>query len=146
MARHDTKVTIPSKEDAALAREVSRALSASEGGTAALQLLVRRAMLTLPEAARKPLRILLEELGKGRPVIVIPLDAEVTSQQAADILDVSRPHVVSLIEKGLLPARKVGTQRRLRLEDVLAYKAATRTERIEALGELTDLDQDLGLR
>ncbi len=71
---------------------------------------------------------------------------EITTQQAAELLHVSRPYVVGLADKGLLPARTVGKQRRLLLKDVLAYKRAIETKRREALRELAAHDQELGLR
>ena len=71
--------------------------------------------------------------------------ADVTPQQAAALLNVSRPFVVGLIEKGLLPARMVGSQHRLPLKDVLAYKEENRAKRRKALAELVALDQGLGI-
>ena len=68
-----------------------------------------------------------------------------TTQQAAELLNVSRPFVVGLIDKGLLPARMVGNQRRLPLKEVLAYKADNRAKRRETLREMTAIDQELGL-
>ena len=72
--------------------------------------------------------------------------AEITTEQAADLLNVSVPHLVGMIEKGELPARMVRNQRRLRLPDVLAYKTENRAKRLEALREMAAIDQELGLR
>ena len=71
---------------------------------------------------------------------------EITTQQAADILHVSPPYLVGMIERGELPARLVGNQRRLLFEDVLAYKKDNEAKRRDALRELAALDQELGLR
>lgn len=71
---------------------------------------------------------------------------EITTQQAADLLHVSRPYLVGMIERGELPARLVGKQRRLLLEDVLAFKKDNEAKRRDALRELAALDQELGLR
>ena len=76
----------------------------------------------------------------------VPVDIEITAQQAADLLNVSRPYVLAMIEKGTLPARTVGNQWRLPLKDVLAYKTENRAKRREALREMAALDQELGLR
>ena len=76
---------------------------------------------------------------------LLPVEIELTTQHAADLLNVSRPYVVGLVEDGTLPARMVGNQRRLPLKDVLAYKAATRARRRDTLRELAVLDQELGL-
>ena len=62
-----------------------------------------------------------------------PSDVEVTTQHAADLLNVSRAYLVGLIDKGELPVRKVGNQRRLPLADVFEYKDPTRANRLEAL-------------
>ena len=75
-----------------------------------------------------------------------PTESEITTQQAADLLNVSRPYLVGLIDKGVLPARMVGNQRRLPLKDVLAYKAHNRATHLGALREMTEIDQELGLR
>ena len=151
MPRTDTKPTIPSDQDALLAREASRAIEAQHVDMASLQLQLANAgndvtTVRLPEAAAKLLLQVLTELGNGRAVSVAPTDVEITTQQAADLLNVSRPYLVGLVEKGELPVRKVGNQRRLPLADVLEYKARNRANRLEALREMTALDQELGLR
>src|SRR5580700_7228168 len=76
---------------------------------------------------------------------LVPYEAEITTQQAAELLNVSRPYVVGMIDRGELPVRMVGNQRRLPLKDVLAYKAENRAKRLETLQELAAQDQKLGL-
>lgn len=151
MLRTDTTPTIPSDQDALLAREASLAIETQHADMGSLRLQLGNAgkevtTVRLPEAAAKLLLQLLTELGKGRAVSVAPTDVEITTQQAADLLNVSRPYLVGLVEKGDLPVRKVGNHRRLPLADVLEYKACNRANRLEALRELTALDQELGLR
>jgi excisionase family DNA binding protein len=102
--------------------------------------------LDLPAAAAAPLLAILKAMGEGKPVAVHAADTELTTQQAADLLNVSRPFVVGLIDNGTLPARMVGNQRRLPLKDVLTYKRDNQAKRREALEELAKLDQELGLR
>jgi excisionase family DNA binding protein len=102
--------------------------------------------LDVPPSASALIRALLKELADGKAVAVVADDAEITTQQAADLLHVSRPFVVGMVEKGMLPARNVGKQRRLLLKDVLAYKRDNEAKRRGALRELTALDQELGLR
>ena len=75
---------------------------------------------------------------------VTPADAELTTQQAADLLRLSRTYVVRLIDQGSLPAQMAGTHRRLLASDVLAYRER-RAFKLAALGELTEADEDLGL-
>ena len=76
---------------------------------------------------------------------LVPYEAEITTQRAAELLNVSRPYVVGMIDRGELPVRMVGNQRRLPLKDVLAYKAENRAKRLETLQELVAQDQNLGL-
>ena len=81
------------------------------------------------QAGRLPVRLaevlggLLEDLAAGRAVQVITLKDEIGTQQAAELLNVSRPYLVKLVETGALPHRKVGPRRRLHLEDVLSFRA-----------------------
>ena len=151
MTRPHTDPTLPSAQDSALAREASRALEQHCANDGSVLVQVGKpgrepTTLELPPIAARLLQQMLEEMGKGNAVTVVPTDAEITTQQAADLLNVSRPYLVGMIDKGELPARMVGNQRRLPLADVLAYKAANRAKRLEALRELTELDQELGLR
>ena len=151
MPREVTDPTIPSDQEALLAREATRVLTGHPADGESLRIQVVAAgkevtTLDLPAAAAAPLMEILKAMGEGRPVAVHVIDAEVTTQQAADLLHVSRPFLVGLIDKGTLPARMVGNQRRLPLKDVLAYKRDNQAKRREALEELAKLDQELGLR
>ena len=151
MTRPHVDPTIPSFQDVSLAREASRALEQQDAVEHSLLLQVdiagrEVATLKLPPIAAKLLLLMLEEMGKGNAVTVVPTEAEITTQQAADLLNVSRPYLVGMIDKGELPTRMVGNQRRLPLADVLAYKVANRAKRLDALREMTAIDQDLGLR
>ena len=101
-------------------------------------------MVVLPEKASRAVRALLRDLATGVPVHVVPVDAELTTQQAADLLGLSRTYVVRLIDQGSLPAHMAGTHRRLQASDVLAYRER-RAAKLAALEELTGADEDLGL-
>jgi excisionase family DNA binding protein len=102
-------------------------------------------MIAIPPDALRLLVDMLTQLGQGRAVTVLPQRAELTTQDVADYLNVSRPYVVSLIEQGKLPARKVGTRRRVAFEDLLHYDEQQRAQRRAALDELARIDQELGL-
>jgi excisionase family DNA binding protein len=101
--------------------------------------------LDLPPVVTRLLMEVLKETAAGKAVSLVTVDAEITTQEAATILNVSRPYLVGLIDKGLLPARMVGNQRRLPLRDVVDYKAANRAKRRETLRDMAALDQELGL-
>jgi len=98
--------------------------------------------MTLPASLRALVLDLLRLIAKNEPVTIVPSDAEISTQQAAEILGVSRPHLVKLLEEGAIPFRKVGRHRRVRLDDVLAYQKKTRKEALDKLQELT---QEMGL-
>ena len=99
----------------------------------------------LPAAAVKLLTNMLVHLANGRAVSVMPGNAELTTRQAADMLNVSRPHFVQLMGKGAINFHMVGTHRRLLLEDVIAFKACRHQEMDRAIEELTAEVQELGM-
>lgn len=99
--------------------------------------------LGLPPGALALLRDALVALSEGHGVTVVATEAELTTQQAADILNVSRPHLVKLLEQGALPHRKAGTHRRIPYEAVMAYKHQQDTESEVALQALADQAQTL---
>jgi excisionase family DNA binding protein len=140
---------VPTREDSARARAVQVVLGRDEAASAALVLRVgaggEETTFDLPPLVTLMLKDLLQTIADGKAVSLVPVEAEITTQQAANILNVSRPFVIGLVEKGLLPARMVGNQRRLPLQDVLAYKANNRARRREALAELAEQDRVLGL-
>jgi excisionase family DNA binding protein len=82
-------------------------------------------------------------MAEGNTVSVIPIRAELTTQEAAELLNVSRPHMVSLVESGEIPYRKMGSHRRVLAKDVLAYKAKIDEERLKTLAELSEQAQKL---
>lgn len=102
-------------------------------------------VITLPREVALVLREILANTAAGKSVGVMPLHAELTTQQAADLLNVSRPHVVKLIDEGLLPGHKVGTHRRIYASDVYTYQHQRDIESRTAADELTALSEDMDL-
>lgn len=139
-----------SAEDAALAREVGRTLAGYLQPGAQLRLTVERddhegETVVLPDRALQLLLDVLSSMAEGNDVMVVAVEAELTSQQAADVLNVSRPFLIQLLEKGDIPYHKVGKHRRVRLKDVVAYKDRNDRKRREVLDELVAEAQELGL-
>jgi len=100
--------------------------------------------ISIPVTAFQLLNSILTEMAKGNAVTLIPVHAELTTQQAADILNVSRPFLIEQLEKGVIPYRKVGTHRRVMYEDLMEYKQTMDHNRLKAVEELSVIDQELG--
>jgi excisionase family DNA binding protein len=131
----------PSPRDVELARASGQLLSRYVDTTAPLRLRVadgeQDEPLELPIGAVGLLMEILEAMAAGRGVTLIPENAELTTVQAAGVLNVSRPFFIKLLDEGALPHRKVGKHRRVRMEDVMAYKKRIDEEREAVLEELT---------
>jgi excisionase family DNA binding protein len=101
------------------------------------------ARVELPTSAVEALQLVIDALSRGQSVTIVPHGRELTSQEAADILNVSRPHLIKLVNRGDIPFHRVGTHRRIKIEDVLAYRDRRDAERDAALSELTRLSEEL---
>ena len=141
----------PNDAEVALAQEASRALSHLAGQDMALHVEAaegeggHKETFVLPAAAVRLLLDLLGQMAAGHAVTVVPIHAELTTQQAAEVLGVSRPFLVGLLERGNLPFHKVGTHRRVRHGDLIAYRRQEHDARHRALDELARQAQELGL-
>jgi excisionase family DNA binding protein len=143
------ETVVPSEQDASLALASSRALSRHVSGDDKLTLELpaeeNPETVVIPAAAARLLVEMLTQMAQGNPVMLMPLHAELTTQEAADYLNVSRPFLVSLLEKGDMPFRKVGTHRRVMFKDLLAYKDRIDAARLKTLGKLADEAQKLDM-
>ncbi|MFR9726226.1 helix-turn-helix domain-containing protein [Streptomyces sp. MS19] len=102
-------------------------------------------LLELPREAVDLLATILAHMAAGRGVSVVPTNAELTTQQAADLLNVSRPFLIGLLKAGEIEYRTVGTHRRITASSLIAYMREDDRRRREAADELTRLGQDMGL-
>ena len=139
----------PSDADATIAKETSRILSSRVKASVPLRLRLlddpARETLSLPPSAVRLLVRILDEIGRGNAVTLTPVHTELTAQRAAELLNISRPSLIQLLNEGRIAFRKVGTQRRVRLDAVIAYKRQAEAERRAALAELAAYDQELGI-
>ena len=108
-------------------------------------LLASGEVVELPDTLVDLLRDSAREMAYGGVATVTALQPELTTQQAAELLNVSRQHLVALLERGELPYHRRGTHRRVRTSDLLAYKRARDARRRDALDRLTALSEELGL-
>lgn len=131
----------PTAHEASLARDSGRRLSpyARRGSTLSVRVLnaEQDLPLELPAGAVSLLMDILEAMAAGRGVSLIAENAELTTVQAAGVLNVSRPYLIKLLDEKAIPYRKVGKHRRIRIEDVMAYKARIDREREAVLDQLT---------
>jgi excisionase family DNA binding protein len=137
----------PSAADAVLAGDGARALAqiVARGGQEHLRIAVDGQELELPLGVFQALRNLLGQMALGHAVQITPHHAELTTQQAADFLNVSRPYLIRQLDAGALPFHRVGTHRRIFFADLLTYQESARVIQRAAAEDLLQLSQDEGL-
>lgn len=141
-------LVVPSASDAELAKNSSRLLAAIVGKGDSARLVLHGdhdQPLSIPVPALRMLVEILSQMAQGNAVSIVPYHAELTTQEAADFLNVSRPFLVKLVEGGQIPFRRVGTHRRVAFSELLKYRERTSIETRQAAAELTTLSQELGL-
>ena len=142
---------LPTRKEQKIARENVKILGQIAGkhekSSIAIEIEVsgEKEHVKIPVSAFKFLNTILEHMAQGKAISIIPSSAEITTQQAAEMLNVSRPHVVKLLEEGELPFHKVGTHRRIKLKDLEKYRSKMEKEREEALTELAKQAQELDM-
>lgn len=141
----------PTEADSQLARESSRYLATHKlGRQSSVRIRVLddgegSKIVAVPASALRLFVRLLSEMSQGNAVTLIPTRAELTTQQAADLLNVSRPYMAKLLDEGRIPFRTVGRYRRVRLDDLMAYRRRDDEARAKILDQLTAEAQELGM-
>lgn len=140
---------LPNQDEVEQAKASSRTLS-KYAGVERVQMTLKvdgqpTEDLILPGHVLQILLEVLSEMSKGNAISLVPHHHELSTQEAANLLNVSRPFLVGLLEKGDIPFRKVGTHRRVLLKDVMAYKESIDQRRKASLDELTALSQEEGM-
>lgn len=150
MQLHD--LTEPNEQMSAAAAEAARGLAghlpsrARRGKTIRLRVHADDSVdVVVPMEAFELFVRLLGELANGNAVTVVPVHAELTTQQAADLLNVSRPHLVKLLDEKKIPFRMVGTRRRVTFRDLMAFKRRNDADRKKVADDLAAEAQKLGL-
>lgn len=135
---------VPDQADSELAATASRALARARNNSVRVRL-DDDTELQLPKAVTPLLIHLLTEMAQGNAITLIPVHAELTTQEAANLLNVSRPHLVRLLEDGKIPFHKAGTHRRIKFVDIEAYRKQFELQRQNALDDLARQAQELGM-
>ena len=140
---------LPTQQDIEQAKETSRQLS-KYYNVDHVQMSIEgpigeKESFVLPGMAIQILLDILANISRGNPVSVIPHKTELTTQQAANILNVSRSYLIKLLEDGEICHRKEGSHRRVCVNDIMEYKANIDSERTNALNELAGISQDIGM-
>ncbi len=143
----ELRIDPPDKAAREQAIETSHELATilGKGEKAELCLEVDGNRIQVPLYALNMLQEILEVLARGDAVSIIPINAVLTTQQSADLMNVSRPYFVKLLEKGKIPFQRVGTHRKVLYRDLKAYIDQMQIEQAEAMDELAKLDAELGL-
>jgi len=142
-------ITRPTKEEQIVAMKsydaLANVLSELKDDNPEIEIEETREKIRVPLNALKLLAQILKETSQGRPISIVPIATEVTTQAAAEILGCSRPHVVKLLEAGKIKFTKVGKHRRIRYEDIISYKKEMKAEQERLINEIMDTDEKTGL-
>lgn len=151
LAIEPNKPIIPTEDEIELAKESSRLLAPlikNRSSTVQIKIVKddgNEQNVVLPATTFHLLVDILSQMAQGNAVTIVPIHAELTTQEAADLLNVSRPFLIKLIESQEIPCRKVGRHRRIRFADLMEYKQKTDSQRTQALDELAAQAQELNM-
>lgn len=139
----------PTKDEqkAAIKSYATLAAALSQINTEATEIEIEETQdkIIIPSRALKLLSGILKAMSEGKPISIVPVATEVTTQKAAEILGCSRPHLVKLLEEGVIPFTKVGKHRRIMFDDMVKYKQKMKEEQKKHLIELMNADEETGL-
>lgn len=139
-----TALKLPSPDEQILAQQTFRRIQSAPDDRAPMRLMSPQGdPLELPADAAQLILDILGHMARGDAVTLIPVHAELTTQQAADLLNVSRPTLVKLLEEGRLTFQKPGRHRRIKFEEVMRYKQESERARNNALDELAAIGEDI---
>jgi excisionase family DNA binding protein len=140
---------IPTEEETEISKESSRILASHiSEGICHLKIVEAdgsEETVTIPAAAYRLFIDILTQMSQGNAVTIIPIHAELTTQEAADLINVSRPFLIKQLEEGIIPYHKVGTHRRVRFTDLMEYKTNIDVARSKVLDEIVTISEELGL-
>ena len=138
---------VPTEEDVLIATESASEFDVATGKGAidSFSVSINGRSVALPTAMSSIVGASLKIIAEGKTVLVAEQEEEISTQQAADLLGVSRPYLVKLLDAEELPSRKVGVRRRVRIGDVLDYSEQEKAARRKVLAKLAERDQKLGL-
>ena len=139
--------TLPAENELPAIRRIEQLLEAIAKGEACLPKLSgpEGEEIEVPQSLFHVLRQVVHQMAQERAVIVLSVNKDLTTQEAANILNVSRPFLIKLLEEGQIPYFMIGTHRRIHFHNLMAYKTRTDAERRAALAELTRLGEEMGL-
>lgn len=139
----------PSKEEQRVALQsyalLAEALEQVHDPNPEIEIEETKDKIKVPLKALKLLAQILKATSEGKPISIIPIATEMTTQAAADLLGCSRPHLVKLLEEGIIPFTKVGRHRRVKFEDVMNYKKQQKEQQRQLLREMMQEDEETGL-
>ena len=143
------KTSVPNKEVRKIAMDsypvLKNAVNEAQSQVLEVEISETGQRIKLPIDALRLLTKILKVTGEGKPISIVPIATEMTTQAAADLIGCSRPFVIKLLQKGEIPFTKVGRHRRIRFEDVMTYKKRKREEQERLLIEIMQADEEDGL-
>lgn len=147
--KHLENIRKPTKKEQKAAMESYNALAATldqlHSKNPEVEIEETKEKIKIPLQALKLLAQILKVTSQGKPISIVPIATEMTTQAAAEMLGCSRPHLVKLLERGEIQYTKIGKHRRVKFEDMVAYKKEMKAKQEALIIEMMKSDEDLGL-